>query len=322
MDDDSAATQARQLVSRLRFRHLRLLLEVQRGGSLRTAAQAMNLTQPALGKALSEIESAFGFALFTRTARGLTPTAQGEVALRGAAMLLKELAHLQREAAAGDRFAAHLRIGAPPFVAQAYLPQVLGRLVHRDTPVNVLLLEERVPVLMQALVAGEVDALVTTYPLEMPAGGASPFAFEKLFEAQIHVVASVRHPLAKARKVSWAQLAAARWVLPARGAMARRVVEDCFLRAGEVPPVPVVESASPVTNLRLAAAGVGVTVAPDISVASSKEADLRHVVRLKVDPPVPPGPVAPIYRSAVDHPRVAVVREALGLAQRHARAAP
>lgn len=314
MDDDDR--QARQLVSRLRFRHLLLLLELQRGGSLRTAAQAMSLTQPALSKALSEIEAAFGFALFTRTARGLTPTPQGHVAIRGAAMLLKELVHVQREAAAGDRFAAHLRVGAPPFVAQGYLPEVLGRLVQRDPPVTVRLLEERVPVLMQALLDGEVDALITSYPLEMPAAGVDLFAYEKLFDVQIHVIASARHRLAKVRKVGWGELAAERWVLPARGAMARRVIEDCFLRAGAMPPVPIVESVSPITNLRLAAAGVGLAVAPDISLASSEQAAHR-VVRLKVEPPVPPGPVALIYRTDADNPRVAVVREALRLAPKH-----
>jgi DNA-binding transcriptional LysR family regulator len=311
MDDDNR--QARQLVARLRFRHLRLLLELQSGGSLRTAARAMNLTQPALSKALSDIEAAFGFALFTRTARGLTPTPKGSVALRGAAMLLKELAHVQHEAAAGDRFAAHLRLGAPPFVAKGYLPEMLGRLAQRDPPVNVRLLEERVPVLMQALLDGEVDALITSYPLEMPAAGVALFAHEKLFDVQIHVIAPAGHRLAKARKVGWGDLAAERWVLPARGAMARRVIEDCFLRAGAMPPEPIVESVSPITNLQLAAAGVGLTVAPDISMSSTEEAAHR-VVRLKVVPPVPPGPVALIYRMDTDNPRVAVLRETLRLA--------
>ncbi|MCZ8256408.1 MAG: LysR family transcriptional regulator, partial [Polaromonas sp.] len=86
---EQALRETERLVARLRFRHLRLITELQRGGSLRAAAQALNLTQPALSKALAEIEGAFGFALFTRTARGLTPTPQGVVALRGAALLLE-----------------------------------------------------------------------------------------------------------------------------------------------------------------------------------------------------------------------------------------
>lgn len=52
------STDARRLATRLRFRHLQLLLALEAGGSLRAAAQAMNFTQPALSKALGEIESA------------------------------------------------------------------------------------------------------------------------------------------------------------------------------------------------------------------------------------------------------------------------
>ena len=70
----AAPSQVDHLVARLRFRHLRLITELQRDGSLRAAAQTLNLTQPAVSKALGEIESAFGFALFTRMARGVTPS--------------------------------------------------------------------------------------------------------------------------------------------------------------------------------------------------------------------------------------------------------
>lgn len=304
------ARDTEHLVSRLRFRHLRLITELQRGGSLRAAAEVFNLTQPALSKALSEIEAAFGFALFTRTARGLTPTAQGTVALRGAALLLEELAHLRREAAAGEQAVASLRIGAPPFVAQGYLPPILKKLVSGDAPVRVHLLEERVPVLMQALMQGEVDALLTSYPMQRPATGTTVLHYEKLFEVAFSVIAPASHPLARARQVSWERLAGEAWVLPAATSMARRIIEDCFMRAGLVPPVPMIESTSPVTNIELVAAGAGLSIAPDITLQRHGGNQVR---RVKVSPAIPSGPVALIYRAAVVNPRVAIFREALGL---------
>jgi DNA-binding transcriptional LysR family regulator len=298
------------LVSRLRFRHLRLLTELERGGSLRAAALALNLTQPALSKALAEIEAAFGFALFARTARGLKPTTQGGVVIRGAALLLKELAHVQSEAQSGDRFAASLRIGAPPFVAQGYLPLALKRLVGHTPPIRVQLLEERVPALMQALVKGEVDALLTTYPAEMPEPGGVSLHYEKLFDVQFLIIAPKNHRLARARSVSWHDLAQEPWVLPAQGAMARRVMEDCFMRAGVLPPTPVIESASPVTNAELVATGIGLGVAPDITlIAHAKHR--KRVDQVRVKPEVPPSPVALIYRAGVDNCRVSLFKDAL-----------
>ena len=298
------------LIARLRFRHLALLVELQRGGSLRAAAGVLNLTQPALSKTLADIEAAFGFALFVRTARGLAPTARGEVAIRGAALLLQELAHVRTEATAGDLFSATLRLGAPPFVAQSYLPRLMKALVGRTPPVRIQLLEERVPALMQALVRGDVDALITTYPAQMPDAGIGALHFEKLFEVQFAVIAPKSHRLLRMRKVSWRDLAAEPWVMPGQGAMARRVLEDCFLRAGVLPPTPVIESMSPVTNVELVAAGAGLGIAPDITVIAHARRQNR-VDRVNVGPAVPPGPVALIHRAGIDNPRIDWLREAL-----------
>ena len=44
------------LLARLRFRHLQMVAEVELAGSLSKAAAKLNLTQPALSKALKEVE--------------------------------------------------------------------------------------------------------------------------------------------------------------------------------------------------------------------------------------------------------------------------
>jgi len=301
---------ARRLIARLRFRHLQLLVELQRGGSLRAAAGVLNLTQPALSKALGEVEAAFGFPLFSRSPRGMVPTRQGEVAIRGAGLLLEELLHLQREAGALPGTLL-LRIGAPPFVAQGYLPETLSRLLAHDAPVCVALTEERVPLLVQALLEGKLDALVTSYPTEMPEAAGQQLRHEKLFDADFSVIAPAGHPLAKARKVSWQQLGAQRWIMPAKTSMVRRMMEEVFRGQGVAPPLPVVESTSPVTNIRLVAAGLGICAVPGASLRSAQHAGLVKPVR--VAPPIPPNPVALITRGTADNPRLALLREALGL---------
>ncbi|MCB2070219.1 MAG: LysR family transcriptional regulator, partial [Ottowia sp.] len=88
----------RRLASRLRFRHLQLLVALRDHGSLHAAAEALSLTQPSLSKMLKEIELSFGRPLFERSARGVAPTPAGAVVLHGAALLLDELERLGREA--------------------------------------------------------------------------------------------------------------------------------------------------------------------------------------------------------------------------------
>src|SRR3546814_5561121 len=62
------------------------------------------------------------------------------------------------------------------------LPGVIARLVNSHGPVRVKLVEERVPVLIRALQAGELDALITTFPMQMLDADAGALEYVKLFE--------------------------------------------------------------------------------------------------------------------------------------------
>lgn len=299
------------LVAKLRFRHLRMLQLLQTTGSLRAASQALNLTQPALSKALTEIEHAFGFALFLRTARGLTPTPQGKVVLRGAAVLLQELTHLRSDALAADRYTAKIRIGAPPFVAQAYLCGVIEKLVNHAMPIRVQLMEDRVPALIQALQQGEIDALITTFPLQMLQSGADAFQYVRLFEVQFAVVASAKHPLVRSRRVAWTRLAQERWVMPAEGSMGRKLIEDCFTHAGVPAPLPVIEATSPTTSVQFVAAGLGIGIVPDMALLRRSAPQAGLVKQIRVQPEPPSSVVALIFRKGAVPPRIAMLQEAL-----------
>lgn len=301
------------LLARLRFRHLQLLEALAARGSLRAAAEALRQTQPALSKALHEVEGMLGFPLFERTPRGLRPTLQGEVLVRGASLLIAELEHLRDEAGSlQGRAQAVLRLGAPPFVALTLVPDILAKLLQRTPPVFVRLTEERVPKLHELLRAGELDALLTTYSLEPEdAAGASRLRREKLFDAQNVIIAAPnwRGP----RRPTWKALADERWVLPDRGSFIRRLIEEAFLREGLAAPQPIVQSASPLTNVKLVAAGVGLSAVPTTAAADARLAG--RIVEVKVRPQLPAAPVALVYRpETASHPRIAALRDALRLA--------
>lgn len=305
-----ASFEPRHLVERLRFRHLQLLVELRKGGSLRAAAEVLNLTQPALSKALGAVEDAFGFPLFVRSARGLTPTPRGDIAIRGALLLLEELAHVAAEASAEPAVPV-LRIGAPPFVAQGYLPAVLARLVQSNARVRVELVEERVPLLIQLLLNRRLDALITSYLTELPEAAGQVLHYEKLFDTEFSVIARPDHPLASARRVSWERLAEESWIMPAPSSMVRRMMDEVFRREGVLMPVPVIESTSPVTNLRLVAAGVGISAVPTTTVRDALA--FGEVKQVRAYPAIPPTPVALIHRLTSENSRLVLLRQALGL---------
>src|SRR3954464_13060123 len=63
---------------RLKLRDLDILMSVIQTGSMGKAADRLNISQPAVSKAILELEDALGVRLVDRSRRGVVPTAYGE----------------------------------------------------------------------------------------------------------------------------------------------------------------------------------------------------------------------------------------------------
>jgi DNA-binding transcriptional LysR family regulator len=87
----------------MELRHLRVFVAIAETGSLRAAAEALRVVQPALSRTLSDLERELGVPLLVRQPRGVTPTEAGRAFLADARRLLAE---------AGEAAARARRIGA------------------------------------------------------------------------------------------------------------------------------------------------------------------------------------------------------------------
>jgi DNA-binding transcriptional LysR family regulator len=85
-----------QLVTRLRFKHLSLLVALDEHRNLHRAAEAVHLAQPSATKLLRSLEAVLGFPLFERLPRGMHPTALGAEVLRFACRTLCDLERFVR----------------------------------------------------------------------------------------------------------------------------------------------------------------------------------------------------------------------------------
>lgn len=299
------------LISRLRFRHLRMLMEVRRCGSIGKAAGALNLTQPALSKMLQEVEEAFGFSLYRRTPRGLLPTPQGDAVLQGASVLLHELAHLHESARASlQQSSAVLHLGVPATVAAATLPAVLTHLRAADLSLLIRLREDPVSVLFDALLEGELDALLTSFTPSLITARASPMVVERCVDHAYAVIASADHRLARRRKVAWQELVDERWILPEPSLLARQGVEAYFVHAGIAVPQPEITANNPATIVQLVAAGLGISWAAEGAIAAEER--IGRIARLRVPLQARRVPTALVYRAGTaGHPVLQQLRQAV-----------
>lgn len=233
-------------VRKLRARHLELLSLLGTEKSVRAAATRMSLTQPALSKMLKELEEAFGTQLFKRSHSGVAPTQAGNHLVAYATASLNGLAAIGNDVqriARGESMC--LRLGT--FSVMPCVPRAIARMTQGDSGLTVQLKEGPGVTLLAALGAGELDCIVAALPPELlQKSDVSMLRSETLYEDEICVVASPRHPLTRARSLQWRQLAGQRWALPPQESLLRRAVIDMHLRAGILPPNPVAEMMSPI----------------------------------------------------------------------------
>ena len=65
----------------MQLRHITAMVAVADSGSLRAAATRLGVSQPALTKAIRELETLMGVSLLQKTVRGTIPTDAGRVFL-------------------------------------------------------------------------------------------------------------------------------------------------------------------------------------------------------------------------------------------------
>ncbi len=117
---------------------LRLLLEIERTGSISTAAETCRIGQPSASMHLRTLEAAIGHRLVTRSGRGSCLTAAGKVVALHAARVLGTLDSMRRALDALDaRNGGELILAASLTPSFVLIPEVLRRFSDRFPSVSV-----------------------------------------------------------------------------------------------------------------------------------------------------------------------------------------
>ncbi len=139
---------------------IRSFLAVLDGGSLLAAARTLRMSQPTLGRHITELESQLGAVLFERTGRGLLPTTtavQLSLAARnmeaGALQLARTLAGAQAQTQGSVRITASVPVAVyllPPILSRMRqsLPEIQIELVSSNQVSNLLRREADIAVRM------------------------------------------------------------------------------------------------------------------------------------------------------------------------------
>lgn len=268
----------------LSLRQLEYAVAVAEAGSLTLAAQALNVSQPALSVAITQVEDRLGRKLFLRRKGApVTLTGFGRLFLADAEALLAEAARLEEPGGLGRRRLRQVTLGIFEDLAPSWLAPLLGRLREGFPEVAVRLRVARFEDLAEALLAGGID-LALTYDLGLDAS----FGRALFREVTPGAWVAPGDPFAGRAAVTLAELAERPLILSDQGLSIRHML-GLFRAAGLAPRVA--HRAASVEVLRSLAAngaGVGISYAAP---AGGLSADGRPVLRLPIADPAAREPI-------------------------------
>jgi LysR family transcriptional regulator, regulator of abg operon len=214
------------------FNQLRAFLAVADTQALRAAARLLNVSQPAVSKAMRELERQLGVCLFERHTNGVALTEYGHAFRRRASLLIEEMRRTQDEMdSIRTGSATRLSIAVSSALARSVLPAALARFRHTMPRAQVHFSEGVMPMALAQLRDGSVDFVATHV---LPGMVGDEFEETHLFSASLVVCARKGHPLARTRRLK--QLVDADWLAPGHVGENGDVLRHVFSLHGLPPP--------------------------------------------------------------------------------------
>ncbi len=262
---------------RLNFRQLQAFVATARLRSFSRAAQEIGISQPALSKAVSDLEADVGYALFDRTTRRVSLTSAGAQFLPSAERVINAYGSAREdlESLARGR-GGRVAIACLPSVAFGLMPRVLAAFATDYPDIIVDLIEQRADQVSDSVRSGEVDIGIANLM-----GDPKGLQTTPLMEDRFALVCPVGHPLAQKKTVRWRELETVPIIAMTPDSGIWQEIESALRRNGQKLSIRYV-AANPATILALAAAGVGVSPLPGLAWPAAN--DPRLVCRPLVAP--------------------------------------
>jgi DNA-binding transcriptional LysR family regulator len=171
--------------------HLRTLVAIVETGSFTRAAEIVHKTQSAVSMQIRKLEERLGREIFGKEGRTAKLTPDGEKLLDYAYRMLR----LNDEAVSafrGEKLTGRVKLGVPDDYAERYLPEILARFTATNPGIEVDVVCEPTPDLVENMKRCEIDLAIITHSKQRGLG-------EIIREEKLLWVTSQRHCVHEAR---------------------------------------------------------------------------------------------------------------------------
>lgn len=247
----------------MEIHQLRYFVAVAEEGNFSHAAEREHVSQPSLSQQIHKLEAELDQQLFDRLPRSVVLTEAGRCLLPYARQILNAIADAGRSVASLEReVVGRLSVGAIPSIALYVLPRLIGTFQRRYPKVTFELFEDTTEKLVQQLEDGTLDLVLASGSHEFPSLERHSLGREPLL-----MLLPKNHRLARKKAIKWSDLASEKFLLLHEEHSVTIQVRQ-LLAANNLQPELVVRGAQLVTMARMVAAGLGVTVIPQMMLES------------------------------------------------------
>jgi DNA-binding transcriptional LysR family regulator len=228
--------------------------------SFRKAADALHVSQPAFSRRIEKLEEALGVKLLERTTRKVELTAVGRDFDRKVQQLLDELDNtLLGIRGVGSTRMGEVTIACVPSTVYYFISHVISRYREQYPKIRVKIFDASANDVLSAVSRGEAD-----FGLNFMGSQEPDIEFKPLLEERFVAACRRDHPIAKKRRVSWAELAKYDYISVSK-ASGNRLLIDQALSGQTGLPQNIYEAQHVTTMLGLVEAGLGVAAVPSMA---------------------------------------------------------
>lgn len=238
------------------IQNLRIFTEVCRCGSVTGAAAQLHMAQPAVSRAVHELENEYAICLFERLHRRLVPTTYAAKLYEQTLQMLASFDSLEQAFQEGNDYGL-LRVGASITIGSFLLPALAMQFQKTYPSAELKVTISNSETLQNALSENMLDLALIEDTIQRSHLVSTPFATDHLI-----LVTPRTHPLLDCAEITLADIAAYPLLMREKGSAGRNFIESIFT-AHHMILNPIWESRSTNALINAVSIGIGISILPE-----------------------------------------------------------
>lgn len=270
----------------MNLRELYYILKIADLRSVTSAANELHISQPALSRYIRDVESDLGVKIFDRSTTPISLTYAGECYTTSARKILLEHENLRREIRdITHHMTGRLRIGTSRDRASFMMPKLLPSFTAKYPGIDTEIFTDSGQKLREALKDGRIDIMILpdTWPNDADTFNSRLIYTEELVLAAKSGTVPAESLTPNRQAIIPEALGGMRFFLLFREHAIRTFCDKYFREHGIKPDIAM-EFSSNITCYRMAAAGMGITIIPELTAEMAGSGGEAEIFSLGEEP--------------------------------------